>query len=219
MSAHPPQAESSAVEGRPLIGVLALQGDFREHRQTLERLGALVREVRLPDDLADVDALVIPGGESTAISKLLESSGLFDAISERLAGGMPAFGTCAGMILLAGEILDGTSDQRSFRAVDVVVRRNGIGPQAASFEGDLEVEGLDGRFPAVFIRPPVVEATADGVEVLADVDGQPVLCRQGSHLVASFHPEIAGDTRIHALFLEGLTRVQSARASNEPLER
>jgi len=137
------------------------------------------------------------------MSLLLGSTGLFDAVADRLAEGMPAFGTCAGMILLAGEVLDGRPDQRSFGAIDLAVRRNGFGRQVDSFEADLDVDGLDGAFPAVFIRAPVVERTGPGVEVLARIDGQPVLCRQGAILVAAFHPELSGDLRLHSLFLGG----------------
>ncbi len=186
------------------IGVLALQGDFREHIEVVASLGHVVREVRTPSQLGDIDALIVPGGESTAISKLLDSSGLFDAINKRISDGMPCFGTCAGMILLSRSILDGTPTQRSFAAVDVVVRRNGIGPQSESNERDLRVDGFEGDFPAVFIRPPVVEGVGSGVEVLAEVNGNPVLCRQGRHLVASFHPELSADPRVHSLFLKAL---------------
>jgi 5'-phosphate synthase pdxT subunit len=153
--------------------------------------------------LASVDALVMPGGESTTISLLLESSGLFEPLAERLAAGMPVFGTCAGMILLATEVLDGRPDQRNFGAIDLSVRRNAFGRQIDSFEVDLAVDGLDGdRFPAVFIRAPVVERAGEGVDVLATVDGRPVLCRQGPVLVSAFHPELSGDLRLHDLFLK-----------------
>jgi 5'-phosphate synthase pdxT subunit len=159
-------------------------------------------EVRSPCDLAGIEGLVLPGGESTTLSKLLESSGLFDEIAGLLAEGMPAFGTCAGMILLAGEVLDGRPDQRSFAAIDVSVRRNAFGRQVDSFETSLELDGLPGApFPAVFIRAPAVERVGEGVEVLACVDGHPVLCRQGDVLVAAFHPELSGDLRLHQRFL------------------
>jgi pyridoxal 5'-phosphate synthase pdxT subunit len=187
------------------VGILALQGDVAEHAQALAELGADPVEVRTPQHLAGADALVLPGGESTTISKLLDSSGLFDAVAERLADGMPAFGTCAGMILLASEVLDGRPDQRSFGAIDLAVRRNAFGRQVDSFEADLDVEGLaGGRFPAVFIRAPYVERAGDRVEVLARVDGHPVLCRQGAVLTAAFHPELSGDLRLHQLFLGGI---------------
>ena len=187
------------------VGVLALQGDVREHASALADLGVCVVEVRRPDDLAAVDALVLPGGESTTMSLLLESSGLFDPIAGRLAEGMPAFGTCAGMILLAHEVIDGRSDQRTFSVLDVSVRRNAFGRQRDSFEADLDVAGVSGGpVDAVFIRAPFVERVGPEVEVLAEVDGHPVLCRQGPVLAAAFHPELSGDLRVHQLFLGGL---------------
>jgi 5'-phosphate synthase pdxT subunit len=186
------------------VGVLALQGDVREHAAALSTLGAEPVEVRTIEDLSGVDALVLPGGESTTMSMLLESSGLFDPVSERLRAGMPAFGTCAGMILLAGEVVDGRPDQRSFGVLDIVVRRNAFGRQVDSFEARLAVEGVSGGpVDAVFIRAPFVERVADGVEVLASVDGHPVLVRQGAVLAAAFHPELSDDLRVHQLFLGG----------------
>ena len=184
------------------VGVLALQGAFARHVGAFESLGVASVEVRTPDALADVDALVIPGGESTTISMLLESSGLFDPVAEALGRGVPVLGTCAGMILLAAEVLDGRPDQRSFGAIDLRVRRNGYGRQVDSFEADLDVEGLDEPFHAVFIRAPLVEAAGPGVEVLAEHDGHPVLARQGSVTVAAFHPELSADSRLHARFLQ-----------------
>jgi 5'-phosphate synthase pdxT subunit len=191
------------------VGTLALQGAFRAHEEALSSLGVESRQVRTPADLAEVDALVMPGGESTTMSKLLESSGLFDALAERIADGMPVFGTCAGMILLATDVLDGRPDQRSFGAIDLAVRRNGYGRQVDSFEADLAVDGLPAGHPfhAVFIRAPVVERVGDGVEVLARIDGQPVLCRSGSSFVSAFHPELTPDARLHELFLRGLEEV------------
>ncbi|MDP8976729.1 MAG: pyridoxal 5'-phosphate synthase glutaminase subunit PdxT [Actinomycetota bacterium] len=184
------------------VGVLALQGDVAEHVAALIAVGAHPVEVRAQEDVAGLDALVLPGGESTAISRLLESSGLFDAVGERLAGGMPAFGTCAGMILLAGQVVDGRPDQRSFGAIDMVVRRNGYGRQVDSFEQALPVRALGGEpLEAVFIRAPVVERVGPEVEVLAEIGGTPVLCRQGPVLVAAFHPELSGDLRLHRLFM------------------
>lgn len=171
-------------------------------------------EVRTPADLDGVDAVVLPGGESTTMSHLLGTSGLFDPLAERLADGMPAFGTCAGMILLATEVLDGRPDQRSFGAIDIAVRRNAFGRQIASFEADLRTAGLDQPFHAVFIRAPWVERTGVGVEVLASVQpasgsptgdtpaAVPVLCRSGPVLVSSFHPELTDDDRIHRLFVD-----------------
>ena len=185
------------------VGVLALQGAFAAHAAVLRALDAEPREVRTTDDLAAVDALVLPGGESTTMSMLLESSGLFDPIASRLAGGMPALGTCAGMILLGAAILDGRDDQRCFGAVDIAVRRNAFGRQVDSFEADLPLDDLDGGpFRAVFIRAPFVERTGPEVEVLATVDGHPVLCRQGSVTVAAFHPELSDDLRLHDRFLK-----------------
>ena len=184
------------------VGILALQGDVSEHAQVLADLGASPVEVRTPDHLTAVDALILPGGESTTISMLLESSGLFSPIAERLADGMPAFGTCAGMILLAADVLDGRPDQRSFGAIDLAVRRNAFGRQVDSFEASLEVAGVPGGpVPAVFIRAPYVERAGAGVEVLARVDDHPVLCRQGPVVAAAFHPELSGDLRLHELFL------------------
>ena len=189
--------------GGAKVGVLALQGAFAVHQRALAEAGATPAEVRTPADLAGVDALVLPGGESTTNSLLLSSSGLFEAIGERLDDGMPAFGTCAGMILLGREVLDGRPDQRCFGAIDVAVRRNAFGRQVDSFEAPLAVDGLEGGpFPAVFIRAPVVEQVGEGVDVLAAVSGRPVLCRQGSVLVASFHPELSDDLRLHELFLK-----------------
>ena len=185
------------------IGVLALQGAFAAHAAVLRALDAEPREVRTIEDLDAVDALVLPGGESTTMSMLLETSGLFDPIAARLAGGMPALGTCAGMILLGAEILDGRDDQRCFGAVDIAVRRNAFGRQVDSFEADLPLADLDGGpFRAVFIRAPFVERTGPGVEVLATVDGHPVLCRQGRVTVAAFHPELSDDLRLHDRFLK-----------------
>jgi 5'-phosphate synthase pdxT subunit len=187
----------------PVIGVLALQGAFASHQQRLAELGVASRQVRTPGDLADVDALVMPGGESTTMSKLLVSSGLFDAIGNRLHDGMPVFGTCAGMILLASDVLDGRPDQRSFAAIDITVRRNGYGRQVDSFEADLHVPSLAGEpFHGVFIRAPKVERVGHGVEVVAEHDGVPVLARSGRVTVASFHPELADDARLHAQFVE-----------------
>jgi 5'-phosphate synthase pdxT subunit len=196
------------------VGVLALQGASARHAAMLARLGALPVAIRSPADLADVDALVLPGGESTTISMLLESSGLFAPVAERLAAGLPALGTCAGMILLGSEIIDGRADQRCFGAIDIAVRRNAFGRQVDSFEADLDIAGLaggegtrsspgdaGGPMHAVFIRAPVVEVVGEGVEILATVDGRPVLCRRGPVLVAAFHPELGDDPRLHELFL------------------
>ena len=188
------------------VGVLALQGAFAAHARTLADLGAEPVLVRRPEHLAGVDAVVLPGGESTTMSMLLESSELIEPLAERLADGMPAFGTCAGMILLGAEVLDGRPHQRCYGAVDITVRRNAFGRQVDSFEADLDVGGIDDAdrpFRAVFIRAPFVERAGPDVEVLAEVDGHPVLCRQGPVLVAAFHPELGDDPRLHRLFLEG----------------
>lgn len=185
------------------VGILALQGDVAEHASALVDCGAHVVEVRRPDHLAGLDGLVLPGGESTTVSMMLERSGLFDPLAERLAEGMPALGTCAGMILLARDVLDGRPDQRSFAALDIGVRRNAFGRQAQSFESSVAVAGLAGHpFDAVFIRAPVVERVGEAVEVLATVDGRAVLCRQGVVLAAAFHPELSADLRLHRLFLD-----------------
>ncbi len=188
------------------VGVLALQGDVREHIRALAELGCEPSEVRSAADLDEIDALVLPGGESTTMSLLLGSAGLLDPLQDRLRAGMPAFGTCAGMILLAADVADGRRDQHRLAAIDIGVRRNAFGRQVDSFETDLDVAGLDGPFHAVFIRAPIVERVGPGVEVLATVRGsdgveRPVVCRQGPVLVAAFHPELAGDVRLHRLFL------------------
>ncbi len=185
------------------VGIVALQGAVSRHRGILEALGAAAVEVRSPSQLVDVDAVVVPGGESTTMGMLLDSSGLRQPLRERLADGMPAFGTCAGMIVLASEIVDGRSDQAGLGVVDISVRRNGFGRQRDSFEIELDLDGIDGGpFHAVFIRAPVVERAGPQVEILAEVDGSPVLCRQGPILVSSFHPELASDRRLHALYLD-----------------
>ena len=191
------------------VGVLALQGDVREHVAAFASLGRSARLVRGPDDLDGLTGLVLPGGESTTLSLLLDSAGLTKPLDRALQEGLPAFGTCAGMILLATEMLGGRHDQRRFGMIDLTVRRNGFGRQRASFECDLDVAEV-GRDPvhAVFIRAPVVERVGPGVEVLATLPPtanhprpEPVLCRQGPVLVSSFHPELTGDPRLHALFV------------------
>lgn len=191
------------------VGVLALQGGFRPHAEALRALGADVVEVRRPSDLAAVDALVLPGGESTAIGRLLVTSGLAEPLAVRLGEGMPALGTCAGMILCAAEVLDGRPGQPALRAVDIAVRRNAHGRQRESFEAPLPVEGLaGGPFPGVFIRAPRVERVGDGVEVVARLpgddaggEGEPVAVRQGPVTLCAFHPELSGDLRVHQRFL------------------
>ncbi len=185
------------------LAVLALQGAFREHREVLDALGADVVEVRQPHQLSGVDALLLPGGESTTMAKLLDSSGLFEPVRGLVRDGVPTFGTCAGMILLAREVVDGRADQHGFDVLDLRVRRNGYGRQVDSFEAALDVDGLGGReFPGVFIRAPLVERAGDDVEVLARHDGVPVLVRHGSIWASSFHPELSGDLRLHELFLQ-----------------
>jgi 5'-phosphate synthase pdxT subunit len=187
---------------RPRIGVLALQGAFAAHSRVLTELGASAREVRVPDHLEGLDGLVMPGGESTTMSRLLLTSGLFDPLKALLSDGFPVLGTCAGMILLASEVLDGRPDQVSFAAIDLTVRRNAYGRQLDSFETDLNVDGLEGEpFHAVFIRAPVVEAVGPGVEVLAVHDHRPVVARSEAVMVASFHPELSDDPRLHAMFV------------------
>ncbi len=186
----------------PRVGVLALQGAFRRHADVIEALGATPVEVRLPADLDTVERLIMPGGESTTMSFMLRSNELEEPLRKRLVDGMPVFGTCAGMILLAAEILDGRADQEPLGAIDLTVQRNAFGRQVDSFETDLAVDGFDTAIHAVFIRAPVVTRVGDDVEVLAVVDDQPVLCRQGSTMVAAFHPELSDDRRLHQLFLE-----------------
>jgi pyridoxal 5'-phosphate synthase pdxT subunit len=186
----------------PAVGVFALQGDVREHLTTLTALGADAFPVRRPQELARCDALVLPGGESTTMAKLARTFELLDPLRERVAGGMPTFGTCAGMILLADRILDGATGQETIGGLDVTVRRNAFGRQVDSFEADLELEGLDGPVHAVFIRAPWVEEVGAEVEVLAEAAGHPVAVRQGHLLATSFHPEVADDGRIHRLFLD-----------------
>ena len=195
-------APAHAVGRGLTVGVLALQGAFAEHAVAVRRLGASVLEVRTPAQLEDVDALIMPGGESTTMSKLLVTSGLFDPIARRIGDGMAVFGTCAGMILLADDVLDGRPDQRSFAAIGLAVRRNGYGRQIDSFEADLDVDGFDEPFRAVFIRAPLVEQTANDVQVLARWNANAVLCRRDAVMTAAFHPELTADVRIHALFLK-----------------
>jgi 5'-phosphate synthase pdxT subunit len=189
-----------------VIGVLSLQGAFARHEAVLSSLGETTLQVRTPAQLAEVDALVMPGGESTTMSRLLTTSELFEPLCARIAGGMPVFGTCAGMILLATNVLDGRPDQRSFAAIDIAVRRNGYGRQVDSFETDIDVAGLDRPFHAVFIRAPQVESIGAGVEVLAEHEGVAVLAHQDAVYVASFHPELTGDARVHAAFLQSIRR-------------
>lgn len=186
---------------RTRIGVLALQGAFAAHATALQRLGASTAEVRVAVDLEQCDALVLPGGESTTMSQLLETSQLFDPLAKRIAAGMPVFGTCAGMILLSRGIADGRPDQRSFAALDIDVQRNGFGRQLDSFETEIDVLGLDRAFHAVFIRAPRISRIGSEIETLATHGGEPVLVRSKTVMAASFHPELADDDRVHQLFL------------------
>ena len=184
-------------------GVLALQGAFREHREVLDALGVEAVEVRVPEHLGGIDALLIPGGESTTIAKLLDTSGLREPLHAALTDGLPVFGTCAGLILLAADVRD-RDDARATTApgvLDCTVVRNAYGRQRESFEARLEVDGLDSEFPGVFIRAPVIERVGGAVEVLAVHDGHPVLVRQGALWGATFHPELSGDLRVHQRFL------------------
>lgn len=199
--------------GTPVIGVLALQGDVAQHVTMLERAGAKALPVRRQGELARVDGLVLPGGESTTMSHLLGTFELLEPLRERIAEGMPAYGSCAGMILLARQVLDGRPDQRQLDGLDVVVRRNAFGRQVDSFEGMLDFAGA-GRLHAVFIRAPWVEKAGDGVEILARIPEIPeageaadriVAVRQGAVLATAFHPELTGDERVHRLFV-GMVR-------------
>ncbi len=184
------------------VGVLGLQGAFRAHVERLTSLGVDAPEVRTPAQLDGVDALVMPGGESTTMSNLLTSGGLFDELKARISDGMAVFGTCAGMILLATDIHDGRLDQRSFGALDITVQRNGYGRQLDSFETDLDVAGLDAPFHGVFIRAPRVESVGPAVEVLATHQDDAVFVRQGRIVATAFHPELTADNRLHAAFVE-----------------
>ncbi len=180
------------------------------HRQRLEQLGATAPLIRSPSDLDDLDAIVLPGGESTTMSRLLTTSGLFDPLKGRLLDGLAVFGTCAGMILCATDVLDARPDHRGFDLIDITVRRNGYGRQLDSFEAELDVAGLADRFHAVFIRAPLVERVGPGVEVLARHDGVPVLVRNARCTVAAFHPELTDDIRLHELFLDTLARTPTS---------
>lgn len=183
-----------------IVGVLALQGDFREHAAALEQLGVESILVRTVVDLMAVDALVIPGGESSTIGKLADWHGLVGPLRRRIGDGLPTLGTCAGMIFLARAVAKGP-DQVQLGVLDVVVRRNAFGRQVDSFEAEISVDGLDEPVHAVFIRAPWIEKAGDGIDILAEVDGHPVLVRQGSVIATSFHPELTGDLRLHTLLL------------------
>ncbi|HVM36249.1 MAG TPA: pyridoxal 5'-phosphate synthase glutaminase subunit PdxT [Actinomycetota bacterium] len=183
------------------VGVLALQGDVREHALALDRAGATPVPVKTDDAVAAVDALVLPGGESTTIGKLLDRFRLLEPVRARVEEGMPVLGTCAGLILMAREVVGREDTPHRLGCLDVAVRRNAYGRQIASFETEVEVAGLDRPFRAVFIRAPEIERVGEGVEVLAEVSGSPVLVRSGPLLGAAFHPEMTTDTRVHELFV------------------
>ncbi len=210
-------------EDGPLVGVLALQGDVREHQRALAECGLRSTLVRRVEELAEVDALILPGGESTTMSRLLVAFDLIEPLKVRLRDGMPAYGSCAGMILLSKVILDGRSDQQQLDALDTVVRRNAFGRQVESFEADLDFAGVSGDpVRAVFIRAPWVEQAGSGVEVLARVPDVPfagsaagriVAVRQGWVLATAFHPELTGDRRIHRLFCEMVRQSAATRVS------
>ncbi|MFC9817056.1 pyridoxal 5'-phosphate synthase glutaminase subunit PdxT [Streptomyces virginiae] len=187
----------------PVIGVLALQGDVREHLIALAAADAVARPVRRPEELAEVDALVIPGGESTTMSKLAVLFGMLEPLRERVAAGMPVYGTCAGMIMLADKLLDGREDQETLGGIDMIVRRNAFGRQNESFEAKIDFTGIEGGpVEGVFIRAPWVESVGGAAEVLATYDGHTVAARQGNVLATSFHPELTGDDRVHAYFVD-----------------
>jgi 5'-phosphate synthase pdxT subunit len=195
----------------PVVGVLAVQGDVREHLAALAECGVEARTVRRPTELAEVDALVLPGGESTTIDKLTRAFDLREPLLDRIKHGMPVYGSCAGMILLADRVVDAIDGQLTLGGIDMTVRRNAFGRQVESFEEDLPVAAVEGPpVRAVFIRAPWVEDVGDGVEVLATIgrtggtgaEGRIVAVRQGNLLATSFHPEITGDTRVHRLFVE-----------------
>ncbi len=198
----------------PVVGVLALQGDVREHLRMLEDSGARALAVRRPGELEAAEALVIPGGESTTMSRLAHVFELFEPIRSRIGAGMPVLGTCAGMIMLADRLEGGVAGQETFGGLDVVVRRNAFGRQVDSFEADLDVAGLDSPYHAVFIRAPWVEKTGADVEVLATVAageaaGRVVAVRQGPVMATSFHPEMTGDDRIHRSFVDVVRQLTS----------
>lgn len=203
---------------KPVIGVLALQGDVREHLATLPDLGVEAVPVRRPEELAAVDALVVPGGESTTMAKLAARFGLLEPLRAAVTAGLPVYGSCAGMVMLADRLLDAPADQATVGGLDVTVRRNAFGRQADSFESQVEIEGLaGGPVHAVFIRAPWVEEAAEGVQVLGQVvggpaDGRIVAVRQGNLVATSFHPELTGDRRVHALFVEIVRRHLAERA-------
>jgi len=181
------------------IGIVALQGDVREHAQLITSMGVSVREVRLPDDLEGLAGLVVPGGESTTVARLADRFGLIEPLRRAIEEGIPTFGTCAGMIFLSSGVAEGTQIQLG--VLDVVVRRNAFGRQNDSFEADLDVKGFEETFHAVFIRAPWVEHLGEDIEVLAEIGGHPVLVRHGNVVASAFHPELTGDPRVHMMAL------------------
>ena len=182
------------------VGVLALQGDFREHLAALENIGVAAIPVKKADEIEAIDALIIPGGESTTIAKLARIFGVFDSIQKRIASGMPVYGSCAGLILLANKVIDGIEGQETFGGLDITARRNAFGRQVHSFEGEIEFKGI-GKLNGVFIRAPWVEEIGEGVEVLATSHGHPVAVRRGNILATSFHPELTSDYAVHKYFV------------------
>jgi 5'-phosphate synthase pdxT subunit len=187
------------------VGVLALQGDFREHQLVLSEIGARNIQVRTIEDLRSIDALVIPGGESTTMQNLATAFGLFEPLKSAIAEGLPTFGTCAGLIMLANTIIDGVAGQRGFGGLDVEVRRNAFGNQLDSFEADLNIRGIEEPVHAAFIRAPIVVSAGPSVDVLCRLDdGQIVAVQQGNILGISFHPEVTGETRVHEYFMRFL---------------
>ncbi|WP_371658700.1 pyridoxal 5'-phosphate synthase glutaminase subunit PdxT [Streptomyces sp. NBC_00280] len=197
----------------PVVGVLALQGDVQEHLIALAEADALARPVRRPEELAEVDGLIIPGGESTTISKLAVLFGVMEPLRARVRAGMPVYGTCAGMIMLADKILDPRSGQETVGGIDMIVRRNAFGRQNESFEAAVDVKGVEGDpVEGVFIRAPWVESVGAEAEVLAEHAGHIVAVRQGNALATSFHPELTGDHRVHSLFVD-MVRADMARTA------
>ena len=190
-----------------IVGVLALQGDVREHIAALSECGVAAIPVKTEREIASVQALVIPGGESTTISKLARAFGVFDLIANRIQGGLPVYGSCAGLILLSNRVVDAMAGQESFGGLDVTTRRNAFGRQIDSFEAEIKFQGITGpNLRAVFIRAPWIEECRDGVEVLAEVNGHAVAVRQGNIFATSFHPELTGDNRVHRFFVEAICR-------------
>ena len=213
--------EGAGASPRLTLGVLAVQGDVREHTRVLSGLGAHVVAVRRPSELDGIEGLVIPGGESTTMDKLVRAFDLADPLRELIAGGLPVYGSCAGMIMLADRIADRRPGQQTLGGLDITVRRNAFGRQVDSFEEDIHLSGLDAPVHAVFIRAPWVEEAGKGVEVLARVGAGPaagriVAVRQGALLATSFHPEVTGDTRVHRLFVDMCRRRDSQTVRNTP---